>query len=186
MVAPFRPTRRLGVALGLSLLAHALIAADWGGFPGERVPRWQVEARLEAHAVSAPVAERPQPHTPVAPVVTSSFSAVRNSAAETRKQQAPAAALNNPGDDRHFYSARELDQYPEPLSRQELLAGAPVSAVRVWVSIDREGIVRDVVAADAAAQVDAALERLLTIRFQPARRAGLPVNSRVMMELSGR
>ena len=189
MIAAFRPTRRLALALGLSLLAHALIAGNWSDFSGDRtVPRWRVEARIEAPGVSAPDSEVSPSHTPVATVTPASTGGVRTaSVAGSRKQQESAAPppSNGGGVDRHFYSARELDHYPEPLNRQELLAGA-ATAVRVWVSIDREGVVREVAAADVGDPVESARERLLTVRFLPARRAGLPVNSRVLMELPGR
>ena len=189
MVAAFRPTRRLALALGLSLLTHALIAGNWGDFSGDRrVSRWQVEARLEAPGATAPNPEESPPHAPAATVTPASPGGVRMaSEAGSRKHQKSAAPppSNGGGADRHFYSARELDHYPEPLNRQELLAGA-APAVRVWVSIDREGVVREVAAADMGSFAEAARERLLTVRFLPARRAGLPVNSRVLMELPGR
>lgn len=189
MVAAFRPTRRLALALGLSLLTHVLIVGNWGDFSGDRrVPRWQVEARLEAPGASVSDPEASPPHTPVATVTPASPGGVRMaSEAGSRKHQKSAALppSNGGGADRHFYSARELDHYPEPLNRQELLAGA-APAVRVWVSIDREGVVREVAAADMGGSAEAARERLLTVRFLPARRAGLPVNSRVLMELPGR
>lgn len=190
MAAAFRPTRRLALALGLSLLAHLLIAGDWGDSPGYRlVPGRQVEARLEVSGAPAPVAEVSLPKTLNAPVAMDSpgeVAAIPGAGLRKQRESAAAPPSRVAGTDTYFHSARELDHYPEPLSRQELQGGVASAVVRVWVSIDREGFVREVAAADAGHPADAARERLLSLRFLPARRAGLPVNSRVLMELPGR
>lgn len=187
MVAASRPNRRLGLALAFSLFAHALIAARWDDFQGDRVlPVWRVEARLEAPLAAPAVPEPDQPVTPEVLAGARNVSSTPVQTAAGRVESSVAEPLPGAGGDRHFYSARELDQYPEPLDPGKLMATPAADGVRVWVSIDREGIVQQVVAVDAGHAVDAARERLLAMRFVPARRAGLPVNSRVLMELPGR
>lgn len=188
MATAFRPTRRLALALGLSLLAHFLIAGHWGNSPDDRiVPGRQVEARLDVSAAPAPVAEVSPPkvlNAPVALVSSREVAIAKGAGLGKQRESAAAPPPRGAGADTYFHSARELDHYPEPLSRQEL-QGIASAAVRVWVSIDREGVVREVAAADTGPSVDAARERLLSVRFLPARRAGLPVNSRVLIELPG-
>ncbi len=88
-----------------------------------------------------------------------------------------------------FYLARELDQYPSPLTALDPGAGTHGSAtgsVRLWVSIDQAGQVVDAAVIDAdppGVREQSARELVLATRFLPARRDGRPVKSRVLLVL---
>ncbi|MCW5603974.1 MAG: hypothetical protein KIT18_05455, partial [Burkholderiales bacterium] len=93
----------------------------------------------------------------------------------------PAPGSGAAGTDSRFYPARELDQYPEPLELPDPRQTPPVAHVRVWVGIDQQGRVVDVVAADPGYPVADIRERLLAIRFVPGRKDGRPVKSRLLV-----
>ena len=88
-----------------------------------------------------------------------------------------------------FYLARELDQYPSPLTALVPGAGTHGSAtgsVRLWVSIDQAGQVVDAAVIDAdppGVREQSARELVLATRFLPAHRDGRPVKSRVLLVL---
>jgi hypothetical protein len=174
------PDRRFQLALGLSVAAHVLLAGSWGGGAGgAAVPQMPLQARLDtslAVAADTGFAEEPVAATMPSPPVT------LRSGDDRRPVRLPAAAApgsDTAGADTRFYLARELDQYPEA---PELRQVAAVAHVRVWVGIDQQGRVVDVAAADPGHPVAAIRERLLAIRFVPARKDGRPVRSRVLME----
>ena len=96
-------------------------------------------------------------------------------------EQSPAGTADS-GPDLRFYLARELDQYPSPLSALHLDNGS----VRLWVSIDQTGRVVEVAVIDADPPGEfetLARERVLATRFAPAWRDGRPVKSRVLLVL---
>lgn len=174
------PDRRFRLALCLSLAAHALLAGSWGeGTGGAAVPQTPLQARLDASP--AVKADAFFAEEPVAATMPASPETLR-SRVDRRPVQLPAAAApgsDTAGADTRFYLARELDRYPEA---PELRQVAAVAHVRVWVDIDQQGRVVDVAAADPGQPVAAVRERLLAIRFVPARKDGRPVKSRVLME----
>lgn len=181
------PGRRMLIALGLSLLAHFLMVSGWGASGTVRTTAAVVplQARLEPLPAALPpsvVADIP----PVSDASLPAVSARRTSPANVTAavvQQSPAAAAGS-GPDLRFYLARELDQYPSPLSALRLDKGS----VRLWVSIDQAGRVVDaaVIDADPPDGIERwAREHVLATRFVPAQRDGRPVKSRVLLVLGG-
>lgn len=179
------PGRRMLIALGLSLLTHFLMVGGWGtsGAAHTTAVAVPLQARLEPMpaalpALSAvdtpPVARAPQPEEPVRRAALAA-----SDAAVAELSPARAAAS---GADLRFYLARELDEYPSPLSALRLDDGS----VRLWVSIDQTGRVVDaaVIDADPPGEIEMlARERVLATRFVPAQRDGRTVKSRVLLVL---
>lgn len=179
------PARRMLIALGLSLLTHFLMVGGWGtsGAAHTTAVAVPLQARLEPMpaalpALSAvdtpPVARAPQPEEPVR------RAALATSAAAVAELSPARAAAS--GADLRFYLARELDEYPSPLSALRLDDGS----VRLWVSIDQTGRVVDaaVIDADPPGKIEMlARERVLATRFVPAQRDGRTVKSRVLLVL---
>lgn len=179
------PGRRMLIALGLSLLVHFLMVGGWGASGAARTTAVAVplQARLEpmpaalpalAAVDTSPAATAPQPERPVR------RAAIATSAAAVPELPPAGAAASGP--DLRFYLARELDQYPSPLSVLRLDNGS----VRLWVSIDQAGRVVDaaVIDADPPGELETlARERVLATRFVPAQRDGRPVKSRVLLVL---
>ena len=92
------------------------------------------------------------------------------------------------GSESRFYLARELDRYPVPLMpvvpgrQRDGIAGS----VRLWVSIDHVGRVVDVAVADgdpAGIHEQSARDLMLATRFDPARKDGRSVKSRLLLML---
>jgi len=177
------PPRRFLVALGLSLLVHVLLAGGWNeGVGGVAVSPSLLQARLEnrpAMAEGAALAEIPG--APAAPEPPGG-SRVRTAAGPPPLPAVRAPDPDPAGTDARFYLARELDHFPEPLEMPALRQTTAVAHVRIWVGIDQQGRVVDVVAADSGHPLAGIRERLLAIRFVPARKDGYPVKSRVLME----
>ncbi len=174
------PDRRFQVALGLSLLAHILLAGNWsGGVRGSAMPGPLLQARLESP---------PAMPQGAAFVADAERAVVPDPAKRPRSRVArgaelsPAPDAGAAGTDSRFYPARELDQYPELLELPDSRQALPVAHVRVWVGIDQQGRVVDVVAADPGYPVADIRERLLVIRFAPGRKDGRPVKSRLLVE----
>lgn len=179
------PGRRIGVALGLSLLAHFLLVGGWGA-PGTGSPTTMViplQARLEPAPAALPppaVADIPLVSDAPRPAVSSRRTSPAGTAAAAVEQSPAGTAASGP--DLRFYLARELDQYPSPLSALRLDDGS----VRLWVSIDQTGRVVDaaVIDADPPGEIEMlARERVLATRFVPAQRDGRTVKSRVLLVL---
>ncbi len=178
--------RRLLIALGASLLVHYLIAGGWNGTGGAQravVVSPPLQARLESRGQSTV-----EPVFSVAPDAKAQLAppAVTKPA---RIVAVPLAAADfSRGADTRFYLARELDEYPAPLAPLHLRSDNPGAAgsVRLWVSIDRAGQVVDVAVVDAeppAVLAQRARELVLAMPFAPARKAGRPVRSRVLLAL---
>jgi protein TonB len=89
--------------------------------------------------------------------------------------------------DSRFYSARELDRFPEPLTPLELQSGTGRSgSVRLRIGIDLAGRVVevDVVDSDPSGALEVyAREQLQVTRFMPGLKDGRPVRSRILLEL---
>jgi len=91
--------------------------------------------------------------------------------------------------DRTYYPARQLDVYPALANALEVrYPGAADSKARVLllVLIDAAGLVDDVsvVESEAAGYLeDDARKALKAARFKPALRGGLPVKSRLLVEI---
>jgi protein TonB len=173
------PVQRMLIALGASLLVHVLLVGGWGSGAARTTPVAPLQARLEP----APAA-LPQPALVDAPAAMAmSRSVSRRATPAPAVAAAPAAASAAvAGPDLRFYLARELDQYPSPLSPLRLDAGS----VRLWVSIDQAGRVLDaaVIDADPPGEMERqARGRVLATSFVPARRDGQAVKSRVLLVL---
>ncbi len=197
------PARRILIALGVSLLAHFLLVGYRGGsgaIHSAATLLAPLQARLELtpEAPPPPAEAEIPPHMkplieplikPLAtPVTTAKQPAVPLHrlpvAAAVAAQPLPAGAGAS-GPDLRFYLARELDQYPSPLSALTLddSRGTGGSA-RLWVSIDQAGRVVDVavIEADPPGEFERlARERVLATRFVPAWRDGRPVKSRILL-----
>ena len=89
--------------------------------------------------------------------------------------------------DSRFYSARELDRFPEPVAPLELQSVTGRSgSVRLRIGIDLAGRVVeiDVVDSDPSGALEAyAREQLQATRFMPGLKDGRPVRSRILLEL---
>lgn len=105
---------------------------------------------------------------------------------------APGGTAGLSNYDPTYYPTRELDVYPALLSPLTIVYPEPAlrehrtGRVLVLVLIDAAGRVDDVslVEADPAGYFeDAARRTLAAAQFSPARRAGLPVKSRVLIRL---
>lgn len=175
------PLRRAAVALAASMLVHLLLAGDWSGSDRAVVAVPALQARLAPAAIPDFAASVTVPVADYAAVVAGTATLGDRPPLQTSpaERPAPAAATADP----RFYAARELDRFPVPL---ELLPGAADAGVRLWLSIDRQGAVVEVAAADPALPPpEGTAERLRALRFVPALKDGLPVNSRVLLELRG-
>ena len=185
------------IALGISLLAHFLIVGGWGGSGVVRTAATvlaPLQARLEpmSAVVSPPEEDTSAIHdthdiplvTAPAPAAASRRVSPATKAAAAIEPSPADAAASGPG--LRFYLARELDQYPSPLSALRLDNGRGAGSVRLWVSIDQTGRVVDaaVIDADSPSEFERqARERVLATPFVPARRDGHPVKSRILLVL---
>lgn len=192
------PVQRLLIALGASLLAHFLIAGGWTGgagphYPAVAVPPLQARLAPGPESANAPALDLPASATSaVLPVATPPLPPppprLRPARPATVVVTKPAGAAPRVTDMR-FYLARELDQYPSPLTALDPGAGTQGSAtgsVRLWVSIDQAGQVVDAAVIDAdppGVREQSARELVLATRFLPAHRGGRPVKSRVLLVL---
>ena len=171
------PGCRFRLALGLSVLAHVLLAGSWGGGAGGTIAlQGPLQARLDAAAAVASDAVFADQ------AVAATIPALPEQPRSRGGRPVPATAAPGSGAagaDPRFYLARELDQYP---AAPELQQAAAAAHVRVWVGIDQQGRVVDVAPADPGHPLAEVREQLLAVRFVPARKDGRPVKSRVLME----
>lgn len=178
------PLRRMLIALGASLLAHFLIVGGWGGAgDAARTTAPPLQARLEWIPAELPsLTESELPSHSTAPPQVSRRVLPATVAATAVNPSAAGAAASGP--DLRFYLARELDQYPSPLS--DFSWNNRSASVRLWVGIDQTGRVVDAVVIDADPPGEferQARERVLATPFVPARRDGRPVKSRILLVL---
>lgn len=87
-----------------------------------------------------------------------------------------------------YYSASELDVYPRPLTTLMNLAlhDGMAGRMRFTLLIDEHGVVNRVAALEGAppARFEEGLRAMLAAtRFEPARKDGRPVKSRVLIDL---
>lgn len=197
------PARRILIALGVSLLAHFLLVGYRGGSGAIHSAATQL-APLQARLEWMPEAFPPPAEAEIPPLMKPLIEPLIKPLATpvtTAKQPAvplhrlPVAAAAQPlpagagasGPDLRFYLARELDQYPSPLSALSLDNGrATAGSARLWVSIDQAGQVVDaaVIDADPPGEFERlARDRVLATRFVPAQRDGRAVKSRVLLVL---
>ena len=183
------PVRRLLAALAASLCIHYLLVSGWGDSGGASPAVMMtppLRARLDpVSVVSPPVAESDVPRVTQSPLSTSSPqpAALPATTAGTKARVSESRS----GADSRFYLARELDQYPVPLSVLTLAKEMISSDIRLWVSIDHSGQVVDVAVIDADVTGEygqLARAHILATRFVPARRDGIPVKSRVLLVLN--
>jgi len=188
---PLRRTsrRRFGLALGVSLAAHLLLAGDWPGsgrsWQATVTPQLQARIVIQPGTATAvlPTAEQGSFPAP-APAAPARFSDI---AVVTSDRVAPENSGAGPG--HHYYNAHELDRYPLPAVPLDLSAAKSAlttGLVRLWLRIDHIGRVVDlaVVHAEPPGVFDAAArQHLLQTRFAPASKDGRPVNSRILLEL---
>lgn len=182
------PRRRFGLALGVSLAVHLLMAGDWpgSGNPGRATVMSQLQARIVMQPeTAAAVLPATEPGLFPAPVASPTRLSGTASAAADRV----AAGTSGAGPGHHYYGAHELDLYPVPAAPLDFSAAkSAITAgrVRLWLRIDHIGRVVDlaVVHAEPPGVFDtAAREHLLQARFAPASKDGRPVKSRILLEL---
>jgi periplasmic protein TonB len=189
---------RLAFALLASLALHTLLVVRVGQGP-ERPPSSPViRARLAPPSVEpgspAAVTPAPVPSVVAEPLPGAIAAAPLPGDAEPVAPPAPGTTPVEPEResvrlplDLTYYPAAELDAYPVPVRAIAFeFPEAPGGWVLVETSIGETGQVDEatVLDADPAGLLDApALEALRRTRFQPARRDGREVRSRVLIEL---
>ncbi len=182
--------RRLLIALPISLLVHILIVEGWHGAGGAQqvIMVTPLQARLEY----TPIAEAEHSRETLAAAGSrESPLAVhpdRPALAAPRSRTLRADSGISHGPDTRFYLARDLDIFPVPLVPLSLRSNAQdgTGHIRLWVSIDHTGQVVDVAAVDAeppGMYEQPVRDQLLVARFDPARKDGRPVKSRVLLAL---
>lgn len=189
--------RRLLVALAMSICGHYLIVSSWVGSSRARHPE-TAQAPLHAQLVPPPPRLAVEAETVAMPLAEADALPVKTTSMLRRVPPAtipaavgPQASAATEGFDDRFYLARELDQYPAPLSTlslNEITSADTVDSVRLWVSINQTGRVVDAVLIDAElprAFAQSVREKILATRFTPARRDGRVVQSRVLLVLRG-
>ncbi len=196
------PARRILIALGVSLLAHFLLVGYRGGSGAAHTAATvltPLQARLEWMPEALPLAEAEIPRLikpfmePLMEPITTPLTIVPQPAVSPSRIPVTASVATKPspasaaasGPDLRFYLARELDQYPSPLSALSLDdSRGTAGGARLWVNIDQTGRVVDVAVIEAEPPGEferLARERLLATRFVPARRDGRPVKSRILL-----
>lgn len=180
------PPRRMLIALCASLLVHLLMIGGWGS-GAARTTQLVAPLQLRLEPMLEALSQPAMIDIPVA------GAAPRPAASSRRTASVTAAAVESPpggagagGLDPRFYLARELDQYPSPLSALALGDGHAPGSAKLWVNIDQTGRVVEVAAMDADLPGELgqlARERVLATPFVPARRDGRPVKSRVLLVL---
>jgi outer membrane biosynthesis protein TonB len=185
---PGFPLRRMLIALGASLLAHFLIVGGWDAGGAARTAVTPLQARLELMPAVLPLLAEPEhPSNNVTPPQVAR-RVLPATAAPAAVEPLPAGTSSS-GQDLRFYLARELDQYPSPLSALTLTDVSRDNSrgsASLWVSIDQTGRVLDaaVIDGDPPGEFERhARERVLATPFVPARRDGRPVKSRILLVL---
>ena len=195
---------RLLGACALSLMLHAALLGVPVHGPGSAASRASaIEARLapavdreplrETVAIAktdTPARQHPEHESPVA----TAKPQVELQQPVAAPPSAPAIGVELPAHrDPTYYPARQLDIYPQPLAPIRLTYPDGAAGERVggrlvlWLMIDEFGAVDDatVVQAEPASLFEAdALATLRAVRFAPAQKRGLPVKSRVLLEVN--
>ena len=177
------------------MLGHAWIAHLAGG--GSASFRTAVSAQgeltvaLEVPPSSALLASSSDEAAVVTPASTSATRFVRIPVTATKRvaeSASPALERSAGVADPNFYGARELDVYPALRSPLDLSAArGVVGRVELLLLVDESGRVQHVSAPGSGAS-DESVESLrrvfIAAAFTPALRAGLPVKSRLRVEVS--
>ena len=207
---------RLCLASALSLLLHVTLLAGLPVNPTGGLPKIisMITARLEPAATEymdgepatmqgeTPVESvAPVPAEPAAAAVADSKPTSAAPKAESRPEpqraieppSSPSAGIEVPFiRDPTYYTAKQLDVYPQPLTPIRLdypdaAANARVDGrVTILLLIDEFGVVNDVSVADAKPEgyfEEAAMAVFRAARFSPAQKQGHPVKSRVMLQV---
>ncbi len=192
-----RQNRRLQLALGVSCLLHALVYAHYRGASVEGIDADAAGSRRAALQVSLPMTAgvSPSDSQHLLNLANTSFSS--NTGAVVASSQAPTAGdklagTTADGDgtlpaDEPYYTRDMLDRSAQPISDirlpPELLPLIPPRLLlELW--IDRHGSVRKVLPIKPVQVSPAVLRSFDALRFIPASRNGLPVNSRKLIELA--
>jgi protein TonB len=201
-----RAWMRLIKAVVLSFLLHLALVVGIPVNPTGGVPQMvsTITARLEpASADSEPVADSvdvvpeamPAPRTekppkPADPTAEAKAEPVR---ASEQPPASPASGIEVPFiRDPTYYSAKQLDVYPQPLAQirldyPESAASAKVDGrLLVLLLIDEFGVVNDASVVESQPEgyfEDAALAVFRAARFSPAQKQGRAVKSRVLLQV---
>jgi hypothetical protein len=153
----------------------------------------QLKAQLEIAAAPLTVTSTAPPELSheasrpeAAPSVPSRVTRTAPPSAVIPEVQSPASSDTAIPDSR-FYSARELDRFPAPVTPLELRSGTGrAGSVRVRIGIDLAGRVVEVEVVDGdpsgVLQIYAR-EQLQAVRFLPGLKDDRPVRSRILLEL---
>ena len=188
------PLARFGAALAASAVAHWILLSA----PQPRLPRQGIAPISD----SAPMTVRLAPLPALVPgVQVTPEPGARRMPLPARTSTAPPKSTPGgdsasgaqspalpPAPDPNYYPARDLDDYPRPLTplRIDRLAGDGAGEARLEVLIDERGIVRDVTVTAPAlpARVEEALRAaLVATRFLPAQKDGRAVRSRILLSV---
>lgn len=188
------------IATALSCVLHVVVYAHYrGACPGSIEPGDAGRRREAIHvSLSVPAGGKPAGRLrsqdfrePVAPAHIDSSDARKQQRARHEKSIAASPGTHaGPHPDEPYYTLDMLDRSARPMSGIDIAAGL-LSSIRsrllleLW--IDRSGDVRKVQLIEPARTSEAlqpVIRSLQAIRFLPAVRGGLPVNSRKFVELA--
>jgi len=191
------PLARLGAALAVSAVAHALLLSaplfdvSWQGVaPGPAGA--PITVRLSPAPVrmpDIPAIPIPEARHPPLPVRSPA------SGSEGLPGDRPASGIMGAGTDAlalrgvpdpNYYPARELDDYPRPLAPLRLDRPAGAGEVRLELLIDEYGIVRDITfpgSAEPGSTHESLRGALMTTPFIPAIKDGRAVKSRIVLSV---
>lgn len=200
------PVARLAAAVAASVLAHwALLTsllphAPWrAGAIGTGPALITVRiAPLPAPVPPEPESPDPELHRAPEPVATAPGSLARLQSAQERGPARFSASARQTsseridpdpvfrGPDPNYYTARDLDSFPRPLTplRIDQSIGSSADEVRLELLIDEYGVVRDVsfsVSTDPGGMHEALRGALMETVFIPAIKDGRAVRSRIVM-----
>ena len=194
-----RARRRFGAALFVSALAHALLGAGLTpGSAGRSQPDPTtkppaIAVRLVIPEVPLPVTVPPAEPTPLREPVKPRRAQEEITARPAHVPAAPPARSADAGPaaipDPTYYAARQLDVYPALTGTLDVRYPGAADAkgrVLLLVLIDAAGAVDDVSLVESGAPGyldDDARRALMGARFRPALRNGVPVKSRVLVEI---
>lgn len=198
---------RIAFALLVSVALHlALVQQLEVAVPRSEPPQSMLKARLNVEPPSVPPAKRPtRPPENAARLVAVSPPKFSMPAALPAGEPQPQSAGELPSRlaalqpapepliqvpvDPVYYTARELDVYPMPLDALPAVHSSEGGRIRALASIDETGTVSraELFEADQHSMMaKQAVTMLQAVRFTPAQKGGLPVRSRVLIELEVR
>lgn len=185
------PSKRLAVAVALSLGFHAALLAHLTGnsqpfaAPSARWPLILRIADSEPAPLAAQETTREEP-AEVRPAAQSSTYESRGAASDSASDPGLLPELE------HYYRGSEVDRRAEPLSLpdieypQQALASGMAGRVTLRLLIDRRGLLRNaeiVEAIPAGIFEEVALSAVHSLSFRPALRDGQPVGSIKLIEV---